>query len=321
MEKNILGRTGLKVTVAGLGGGGFSRLGMFTKGIDNAVGVIKSAYDQGVNFFDTAYLYGTQPAFAKALDGIPRDSYVLSSKFPYNNIETRVIKPASELEKNLDECLTELNTDHIDIFHIHGVTPEDYPIVRERFYPELVKMQEKGKIRFTGFTELFGGDTTHEAIKAALKDDVWDVIMVGYNMLNPSAAKMILPITMKNNVGTLCMFAVRSSLSNPEQLKLDVQKMYAANQVDRELVPMEHTLDFLIEGGHASSIMEAAYRFCRHTPGIDVTLTGTSSVDHLTDNLQSITMSPLPDSVLERLELMFGRVDSVSGQQDFPGKS
>ena len=58
MEKIILGRTGLKVSIAGLGCGGHSRLGMFTKGIDNACDIIKYAYDNGVNFFDTADVYG-----------------------------------------------------------------------------------------------------------------------------------------------------------------------------------------------------------------------------------------------------------------------
>ena len=62
MEKVILGKTGLEVSVAGLGCGGHSRLGMFSKGMENACGIIRCAYENGVSFFDTATTYGTQPA-------------------------------------------------------------------------------------------------------------------------------------------------------------------------------------------------------------------------------------------------------------------
>ena len=59
--------------------------------------------------------------------------------------------------------------------------------------------------------------------------------------------------------------------------------------------------------------MEAAYRFCRHEPGVQVVLTGTGDVAHLEANLAAIEAPPLPPNVLARLERLFGKVDSVSG--------
>ena len=316
METVKLGRTGLDASVAGLGCGGHSRLGMFTKGIDYACDIIRDAYDNGVNFFDTALIYGTQPAVGRALKEVPRESYILSTKFPYSR--DGELLPADALERNADICLKELQTDTIDVFHLHAVRPEHYQEARDRFYPELVKLRDKGKIRFIGLTELFGGDTTHEMLRLSLSDDIWDVMMVGYNIINPSAAKSILPGTKEKNIGTLCMFAVRSALSNPDILRADVKKMIAAGQVDTTAVKEEKTLDFLVGEGHADTVMEAAYRFCRYASGIDVTLIGTSSREHLNENLRSITKPPLPLPVLQRLEGMFGKVDCVSGQQDFP---
>ena len=160
MEKTTLGRTGLEVSAIGLGCGGFSRLGMFSKGIDNASRIVRYSYENGINFFDTAYLYGTQPAVRKGLEGIPRDRYIISSKFIYATPD-KIIKQENELEKCIDECLKDLKTDYIDIFSLHGVLPQVYKKVRDRFYPELVKMKEKGKIRFIGLTELFGLDNSH----------------------------------------------------------------------------------------------------------------------------------------------------------------
>jgi L-galactose dehydrogenase len=316
LEKVRLGRTGLEVSVVGLGCGGYSMLGMFSKGMDNACAILRFAYENGINFFDTAKSYGTLPAVGKAFADIPRPSYILSAKFRY--AENGILKSADEFASYLDDTLNELKTDYLDIYHLHGVKPSDYLEVRDRFYPELIRMKEKGKIRFLGITELFGSDTTHKMLSTALDDNLWDVIMVGYNLLNPSAAKTILPIAMQKNVGTLDMFAVRNSLSDQKQLTIDVQKMIAAGQVDENLVHEDKTIDFLVEKGYVKSIMEAAYRFCRHTTGIDVTLTGTSSVDHLAENLNFFAKPPLPEEVLEKLEMMFGRVDCVSGQQSPP---
>ncbi len=315
MEKTVLGRTGLNVTVAGLGCGGFSRLGL-ASGEDNACRIIKDAFNAGINFFDTAALYGTQEVVGKALKGVARDEYVISSKFPY--FEGKTTRNAEELEKCVDQSLIELNTDYIDVYQLHGVLPQVYSRVRDVFYPELKKVQEKGKIRYIGITELFGIDNSHEALKLALADDLWDVMMVGYNILNPSAAKTILPVAKGRSVGTICMFAVRSSLSDPTSLKLDVRKMIEAHQADGDLVKETDTLNFLIDNGYADSIVDAAYRFCRHTKGINVTLTGTGNAQHLASNLKSLAGPALAKDALEKLELMFGNVDCVSGQQQFP---
>ena len=308
MQTITLGRTGIKATIAGLGCGGFSRLGLEKYGIDNAVNIVRRAYDGGVNFFDTATVYGTQKAVGLGLEGIKRDSYFLSTKFPYGG------KTGDDLVKTLEESLRELKTDYVDIYHLHGVKPDDYTWARDTFVPVMEKAREQGKIRFLGITEIFGEDTTHKMLEQSLGEDIFDVIMVGYNLLNPSAAKGILPLGIEKNVGILCMFAVRSALSNPEQLKRDLAKILEKGQGEASLIKQENPLDFLCQEGAAKSIMEAAYRYCRHSPGIHVVLTGTGSADHLKENLASIQGEKLPQEVLERLERMFGNVDCVSGQ-------
>ncbi len=314
MEYGKLGRTKLDVSVAGLGSGGHSRLGMFSKGLDNAANLVRYAYDHEVNFFDSSYAYGTHPALAKGLAGIDRSTYVLSSKFPLFT-ENESLRPAKELETILDKSLDELNTDYIDVFHLHGVENDIYQEARDRFFPELLKMQEKGKIRFLGITERFAMDTSHKMLNQAIKDDLWDVIMVGFNMLNPSASKTVFPSAIEKNIGTLCMFAVRSALSDPQNLALVLLKLIESGQVDKNLILEEGSLDFLVKKGHASTIMEAAYRYCRHTKGMDVILTGTSTLTHLSENLKSIQMPPLEVEDLEMLDMLFGKVDCVSGEK------
>ncbi|MDR0475406.1 MAG: aldo/keto reductase [Treponema sp.] len=313
METVVFGRTGLKVTIAGLGCGGFSQLGLKKHGLDHAANIVKTAYDAGVNYFDTATIYGTQGAVGKGLSGIKRDSYFISTKFPYN------MKKPAEFMPTLEESLRELKTDYIDVYLIHGVMPKDYAFVVETYVPLLKEAQKQGKIRFLGTSETFGNDTSHEMYKNTLKnDDYFDVAMIGYNLLNPSAAKSLFPLTLEKNIGVLDMFAVRTALSNPAQLLADISHILEKGQADPSLAKKENPLDFLTEKGTAETIMEAAYRFCRHTKGVHVVLTGTGSREHLLTNLKSIQGPKLPDEVLERLENMFGRVDCVSGQPHMP---
>ena len=308
MKAITLGRTGLNATIAGLGCGGFSRIGLPTKGLDHAAGIVRAAWDGGVNFFDTATAYGTQGAVAKGLNGIDRKSYILSTKFPYKR------KSPEDLLKTLEESLKELKTDYIDIYHLHGVLPADYQTVRETLVPVMRKAKDAGKIRFLGITEAFAEDTTHQMFKYALPDDIFDVIMVGFNLLNPSASSWVFPAALEKKVGVLCMYAVRKALSNPAQLEIDINRILEHGQADPALVTTRNTLDFLARDGVAASITEAAYRFCRYTPGIDVVLTGTSNASHLRDNLTAIQGPPLSAETLGKLAAMFGRVDCVSGQ-------
>jgi len=77
---------------------------------------------------------------------------------------------------------------------------------------------------------------------------------------------------------------------------------------------LETALDFLTASNAASSLPEAAYRFCRHSDGVTVTLTGTGNEHHLAENLHSLELPPLPAAALERLNALFGGVDCVSAQ-------
>lgn len=312
MEMIQLGSTGLKVTTAGLGTGGHSKAGYYKYGPAHAANIVRTAYENGVNFFDSATAYGTESAIGNGLDGIVRDHYVLSTKFFYMNKDGS-FRTADNLMADLEASLRTLRTDYIDVYHIHGVMPQDYDHVRDVFVPALQKARQQGKIRYTGITERFREDPAHQMLKKVLSEVLFDVVMVGYNLLNPSAVKTVLPLTQKNGVGTLCMFAVREAMSKPEALRKNIAHIIECGQAGGNITPHED-LSFLVQEGGAETIMEAAYRFCRHTPGIDVVLTGTGGAGHLKENLRSLEKPPLPQGILEKLEAMFGGVDCVSGE-------
>jgi len=312
MDYTTLGRTGLRVSVAGLGCGGPSRLGQSTgRSEDESIAVVKTAIDSGINLLDTAEVYGTEEIVGKAIAGIGRDDVVVATKAWWQNREGG-IRSASGLGRSLDRSLENLQTDRVDIYFLHGVTPDVYEDVRDALVPALERFRADGKVRFIGVTEHFGSDTRHEMLRRALHDDWIDVVMLGFSILNQSARDTVFPLTREKGVGTLDMFAVRRALSRPEDLRALVADLSRSGLLDGELDP-DDPLGFLVHEGGAVGTVDAAYRFCRDEPGIDVVLTGTGSIEHLKENVTSLERPSLPDADLARLRDVFARVDSVSG--------
>lgn len=312
MEYTTLGHTELRVSRMGLGCGGHSRLGLARgKSEAEAIGVVKAALELGINFIDTAENYGTEAVVGQALKESKREQIVLSTKLGVNWQDRRCT--GAELKERIKASQQRLQTDYIDIFHLHGVSAKDYPYAVKELIPALKEMQQAGDIRFLGITEAFGPDPKHQMLSPAVDDDYWDVVMVGFNILNQSARSRVLTATQRSRIGTLCMFAVRRALSQPEALRELMQELVAQNLVDPAAFDAADPLGFLLTEGQAESVPDAAYRFCRWEPGLDVILSGTSSIEHLRENAASLARPALPAEVVARLQTLFQHVDTVSG--------
>jgi aryl-alcohol dehydrogenase-like predicted oxidoreductase len=312
MEYVTLGRTGLKVSVAGLGCGGFSRLGLGTgKSEAEAVALVRQAFDLGVNLFDTAAVYGTEAVLGKALKGMPRDQVVIATKAWIPHSDGRSV--ADRAVASLDNSLQLLGVDCIDIFQLHGVSPEAYGQARDVIAPALLKEKDKGKIRHLGVTETGSSDAEHKMLQRAVEDGLWDVVMVGFHMMHQNARMNVFPRTIANRVGTLLMFAVRNIFSRTERLKAALRELTAKRQLPRWLADAPNPLGFLIhEGdGGAATVTDAAYRFVRHEPGVDVVLFGTGDPEHLRTNITSILKPPLPETDRRILAKLFGHLVGV----------
>ena len=313
MQYTTLGRTGLQVSVAGLGCGGPSRLGLQKDGqsAGNAVALVRQAIDLGINFIDTAQAYGTESIVGKGITGIPRDRLVISTKKSLPSPDHP--DPENEVRQGLEQSLKLLGTEYIDVYHLHGVEPKDYDFAKSRLMPAMLKLREQGKIRFIGVTEGFVPDPSHQMLQQGLKENLWDVVMAGFSLLNPSARKTVFPLTSEKCIGVLNMFAVRRALSQPARLKGIVSDLLERGVVRRSAVNPNDPLDFVLREGGAATLPEAAYRFCRHQAGVDVVLTGTGNPAHLKSNVESIMKPPLPKSVLWKLEEIFGSIDYLTG--------
>ena len=121
MQYTTLGRTGLRVSVAGLGTGGFSRMGLKSgKTEDDAARLVLDAVALGINFIDTAPPYGTEGVVGKALKSIPRNEVVVATKSTVRRngewwTPERVVA-------SLDTSLRVMGTEYVDVFNLHAST-------------------------------------------------------------------------------------------------------------------------------------------------------------------------------------------------------
>ena len=310
MEYVTLGKTGLRVSVAGLGCGGNSRLGLRRgKTEADAIALVRQALDLGVNLLDTAASYGTEALIGKAIKTVPRDRVVITTKANIHHGGKPI--PPCRVVESLEHSLRQLDIDYIDVFQLHVVLPAVYDHALHTVVPAIQREQEKGKFRYLGITETSPNDHEQRMLQRAVHDGVWDVMMLGFNMMHQNARARVFPHTIAHNIGTLLMFVVRNIFSQPGRLEATLQELAAAGQVPQWLADMENPLDFLIHAGGASSLTDAAYRFVRHEPGVHVVLFGTSSVDHLRANIASLLKPPLPEADRQQLTELFGHLLGV----------
>ena len=312
MEYRQLGNTGLRVSLMALGCGGPSRLGLSTgRTTAQSAAVVQAALDAGINLIDTATAYRTEPLVAAGLRGRPRDRVVLSSKRGLNADGGERLLSGAELEAAVEASLRRLGTDYIDIYHLHGVSPEQYPHARDEMVPALQRLQAAGKVRFLGITERFGGDTEHRMLREVLADGVFEVVMVGFNMLNQTARDTVLRVAGERGVGTMIMFAVRRAFSRPQRLRELLAELADRGEVDRELAAAVAPFRFL--AAETDDLADAAYRYCIDQPGVSTVLSGTGNVDHLHANVASFARGPLSHAAAARIDRLFAGVTSASG--------
>ncbi len=243
------------------------------KSEQEAARLVLDAVDLGINFIDTAPPYGTEGVVGLALKSIPRDQVVVATKaFIHRNNEW---SSPERVLASLDNSLRIMGIDYVDVFNLHGVEAAGIRLCAETIAPALVEQKEKGKIRHIGLTENPIVDFTNETLKRALQDPVWEVFMVGFHMMHQGARANVFPVTREKGIGTLLMFAVRSIFADPPRVAREMKELAAKGLVEKWLGETDDPLGFLVHEDGAANMIEAAYRFARHEPGVDMVLFGT----------------------------------------------
>jgi aryl-alcohol dehydrogenase-like predicted oxidoreductase len=150
MKTRKLGSSDLEVSEISLGS-------WLTYGVgveaDQARACLDEAFDQGINFIDTANVYGRGAAetfLGNALQGRPRDSYVLATKLYFPMSDTDRGLSRGQVEKQLDASLKRLRTDYVDLYQCHRY---DWDTPLEETMEALTRAVDSGKARAIGFSE------------------------------------------------------------------------------------------------------------------------------------------------------------------------
>ena len=175
-----LGRTGIEVSYLGFGTGtvGWNKQSNQTRlGTVEFARMIRHAFDQGVNYFDCADIYGSHPYIRASLKGIPRDRYVLESKVWF--------RTSKDAQAALDRFLQELNTDYIDVLLLHCIDDTNWQADLGQMMDVLEEAKQKKRIRAHGIS-LHSLDVMKQAA-----EDPW--VDFALCRINPLGVKMDAP--------------------------------------------------------------------------------------------------------------------------------
>jgi predicted aldo/keto reductase-like oxidoreductase len=203
--KRKLGRTGVDVSILGLGGEGVLR----TFGYDSeAVELINRAIDGGINYFESARAYsGSESYYGKALKGRRKQIFLTSKS------HARDIKGAQE---HLYETLSNMKTDYLDLWQVHDVRTEEE--INEIFGPRgaihaFIEAKEKGQARFIGVT----GHHDPIILKKCIQLFDFDTVLMPVNPAEPHYKCFIddvIPLAQEKEMGIVGMKVYLRGLVN-----------------------------------------------------------------------------------------------------------
>lgn len=198
MEYRKLGNTGLDVSVLSFGA---SSLGSVFRHTDDMVSrrAVHAALHAGINYIDVSPYYGRTKAesvLGQALKGLPRDSYLLSTKVGrYGENEFDFSK--DRILRSLDESLTRLHTDYVDMLFLHDIEFVPKEIILEEAVPVLQRLKAEGKIRYFGFSGL--PLKLFTTMLPLMEADV--ILSYCHYSLNDTSLLQLLPLAKEKQVG------------------------------------------------------------------------------------------------------------------------
>ena len=316
MEYTTLGRTGLRVSRAGFGGGGIGQVwGPTTE--EESIRAVHRALELGINFFDVAPRYGNGKAeevLGRALKGRSED-VVVATKVRLEAHEMDDVEGA--VARSMEASLRRLQRDSVDVLHVHnrftatrGEVPDSLS-AEDALGPVLDayrKVQEAGKTRYIGLSAMEHHVPTMTRI---MESGQYDTVLAYYNLLNWTAQEppppgvdlfdngQIIPLAKSMNMGVI---GIRSHAAGA-----------LADAVDRPVPPgtlLERDaasaakLGFLLEGP-TRTLSQAAMVFCLMNRDIHTVVPGVKNVTEAEETAASIDAPPIPEHHLERLRELY----------------
>lgn len=227
--------------------------------------MVDYAKSNGVNYFDTAYVYGdgdSERAIGQALREYPRDSFYIADKLPI-----WVVKEEADLQKVFNTSLERLGMEYIDFYLIHALDSNNWKNSKKYKAIEFCqKLREQGKIKHIGFSF----HDTPEVFREIVDSFDWDFVQIQLNYLDwdSQRAKELYAIIEEKNLPCIVMEPIRGgSLANPPKEVADILK----------------------KANPQRSPSSWALNYCASCQQVKVILSGMSSMEQVVENVETLS--------------------------------
>lgn len=284
MEKRILGRTGLKVTVLGYGA-------MELRGTESWSGrpltdedadrLLNAVLDGGINFIDTSPDYGlSEERIGKSI-AHRRGEYYLATKCGCNIPRPEDLDADSHvwtrdrLMQNIELSLRRMNTDYVDVWQMHNPSPDE--VAAEDLTKVMEDVKRQGKTRHVAIS------STLPHLDAHIDRGVFDTYQIPYSALQRQHEDQISKAA-NSGAGIIIRGGVGSGEPNQDLSSNERWRIWNKADLDELRSEDESRSAFLL-------------RFTISHPHMNTTIVGTMNLEHLADNLKTVETGPLPDDV------------------------
>ncbi|MFC3804322.1 aldo/keto reductase [Cohnella sp. GCM10012308] len=308
MKYRKLGNTDLDVSVLSFGA---SSLGSVFRETDEgeSVRTVHAAIDAGINYIDVSPYYGLTKAetvLGKALQNIPRDKFILSTKAGRYGADTFDFS-FDRIVASVDESLARLNVDELDVLYLHDIEFVPADIILKEAIPALRRLKDLGKIRFGGICGL--PLALFETFIPL--EDVDCIISYCHYSLNDTSLSGLLPRLEENGIG----------LVNASPLSMGLLGTRGApdwHPASREIKAACRAAALHCEA-QGADIARLAIQFSTSNARIPTTLVSTANPDNIRKNV-SWTDEPMDESLLAEVLAILAPVRDrtwVSGRDEY----
>lgn len=304
MKYRPLGKTGLNVSVIGFGA---SPLGNVFDVCDEQEGIktVHYAIDHGVNFFDVSPFYGltlAESRLGKALQGKRSDVFLATKCGRYDLQEFDFSR--DRIFKSIDESLTRLKTDYVDLLQLHDIEFVDKNQILQEAIPAIQEIKKSGKARFIGITGL----PVRYLADIARQVDIDTVLSwAHYNLLEDEINDELVPLSKEKGFGLMnaapLMQRILSSANLPEWHR-------SPDEVKAIQTPLLQICE-----KYGVSLSEVAIRYAIDHPAIATTIVGMCELETIKENVQAVDFQ-IPEGLLEEIEEL---VEPVKNKMWFEG--
>jgi aryl-alcohol dehydrogenase-like predicted oxidoreductase len=313
LEKRTFGKTGMEITPIGFGswaiGGSGWRAAWGPQDDDEAVGAIRRAVELGMNWVDTAAVYGlghSEELVARALRNVPESErpYVFTKCSLVWDEEGEVhnVLKKDSIKRECEESLGRLQAEVIDLYQIHWPNPQEDI---EEGWGALAELEEEGKVRHIGVSNF---DVSQmERIREIAPVET---LQPPYNMLNRGVEEEILPYCAEQDIGVIVYSPMRSGLLTGKMTRERVQNLpsddWRRNSSDFQEPRLSRNLelvDLLEEIGreHGRSPAEVAIAWTLRHPAVTAAIVGGRRPDQV-DGIIGAAELHLGEDELNRIE-------------------